>query len=217
MRTIKDIQYYPEDLVPYSVVRNHLRYDYGDAEDLIESYVASATDYLQQLTNYTFCSSSPAQHEDGLDAEGEMLYVDVQALESTITVYLDASEIGYANFVDGMSGSWSLDSAFYRDNTGEWLELAGTEGHYIDTDTNPLEINLVDFEEPDDFTERKRNVLKFVFTGGSNVKDLPKQFTQAALLLVGHYDTTREAEHIGGLTTEIKEGVRRLVQSARRY
>lgn len=217
MRTVKNIQYYPEDMVPYSVVRNHLRYDYGDAEDLIESYVASATDYLQQLTNYTFCSSSPAQHEDGLDVDGNMTYTNESALNSTVTVYLDASEVGYANIIEGLSGSWTLDSAFYKDDTGSWSALAGTEGYYTDTDTNPLEINLVDFEEPTDFTERERNVLKFVFTGGSNVKDLPKQFTQAMLLLVGHYDTTREAEHIGGLTTEIKEGVRRLVQSVRRY
>ena len=51
--------YYPEDMVPYSVVRDHLRYDYGDAEELVKSYVASACDYMETLTNRVFCFLPP--------------------------------------------------------------------------------------------------------------------------------------------------------------
>ena len=53
--------------------------------------------------------------------------------------------------------------------------------------------------------------------GGDNVKDLPRQYRQAMLLLVGHYDSQREAEYVGGLTTEIKEGVQRLLATVKVY
>jgi hypothetical protein len=36
-------------------------------------------------------------------------------------------------------------------------------------------------------------------------------------MLVAHYDAHREAEYVGGITTEIKEGVQRLLGSVRRY
>lgn len=52
---------------------------------------------------------------------------------------------------------------------------------------------------------------------GTDWANLPMQYTQAALLLIGHYYNMREAEAIGGITTEIKEGVRRLVMSVRQY
>lgn len=52
---------------------------------------------------------------------------------------------------------------------------------------------------------------------GTDWADLPMQYTQAALLLIGHYYNMREAEAIGGITTEVKEGVHRLVASVRQY
>lgn len=52
---------------------------------------------------------------------------------------------------------------------------------------------------------------------GTRLDVLPKQYTQAALLLIGHYYNMREAENIGGITSEVKEGVRRLVASVRQF
>lgn len=52
---------------------------------------------------------------------------------------------------------------------------------------------------------------------GTDWADLPMQYTQAALLLIGHYYNMREAEVVGGISTEVKEGVRRLVSSVRQY
>jgi len=34
---------------------------------------------------------------------------------------------------------------------------------------------------------------------------------------VGHYDSQREAEYIGGLTSEVKEGVHRLMSTVKLY
>jgi hypothetical protein len=45
----------------------------------------------------------------------------------------------------------------------------------------------------------------------------PLQVLEAILLLVGHYYNQREAEHIGGITSTVKEGVDRLLISAKKY
>jgi hypothetical protein len=52
---------------------------------------------------------------------------------------------------------------------------------------------------------------------GTDWSGLPMQYTQAALLLIGHYYNMREAEAIGGVTAEVKEGVHRLIASVRQY
>ena len=67
MKINKNSNFYPEDMVPYSIVRDHLRYDYGDAEELVKSYVASACDYMETLTNRVFSSTTPEQHETAED------------------------------------------------------------------------------------------------------------------------------------------------------
>ena len=81
--------YYPEDMVPLTVVRDHLRYDYGDAEELIKSYVASACDYMETLTNRVFSSSTPDQHET---SEG-VYNASPAALEGSAVIYLDRYDI----------------------------------------------------------------------------------------------------------------------------
>lgn len=60
-------------------------------------------------------------------------------------------------------------------------------------------------------------VFRMTVSCGTDWADLPMQYTQAALLLIGHYYNMREAEAIGGITTEVKEGVHRLVSSVRQY
>tara|TARA_R110000851_G_scaffold79237_1_gene174574 strand:- start:4124 stop:5086 length:963 start_codon:yes stop_codon:yes gene_type:complete len=59
--------------------------------------------------------------------------------------------------------------------------------------------------------------IQIGLAAGTAYNGLPKQYYQAALLLVGHYYNMREAENIGGITSEVKEGVKRLVASVRQY
>ena len=59
--------------------------------------------------------------------------------------------------------------------------------------------------------------LRVTIEGGEPLTSVPRAYRQAALLLVGHYDTQREAEYTGGITSEIKEGVNRLLASVRSY
>ena len=71
--------------------------------------------------------------------------------------------------------------------------------------------NLVEYDEDMDAP------FRFEVMCGTAFADRPHQYVQAGLLLVGHYYNMREAEAIGGITTEVKEGVHRLVASVRQY
>ena len=82
----------------------------------------------------------------------------------------------------------------------------------------PLTIDASKLVLPADLnTEYDKDLFKFSFSGGDDVGTLPRQFRQATLLLVGHYDSQREAEYIGGLTSEVKEGVHRLMSTVKLY
>ena len=210
--------YYPEDMVPYSVVRDHLRYDYGDAEELVKSYVASACDYMETLTNRVFSSTNPDRHETGEDTYNE----SPTAKKALVTVWLDRDEINKIQTLRNITGDFLTVSGMYYDNTGTWVELPTTDAQFDDIefrlDSYPPQIDMTNFQAPEDlYDKRDYDLYRFTLTGGDNVKDLPRQYRQAMLLLVGHYDSQREAEYIGGLTTEIKEGVQRLLATVKVY
>ncbi len=218
MRIKTNSNYYPEDMVPYSIVRDHLRYDYGDAEELVKSYVASACDYMEALTNRVFSSTNPEQHETG---EGTF-DVSPTAKKGNINIWLDKDEIDHIQTLRNLTGDYLVSSGLYYNDQGVWAELPTTGTQFDDIefrlDSYPPQIDMTNFTPPADlYTKRDYDLYKFVFTGGDNVRDLPRQYRQAMLLLVGHYDSQREAEYVGGLTTEIKEGVQRLLATVKVY
>ena len=224
MKTNIEHNYYPEDMVPYSVVREHLRYSEGDAEELIKSYVASACDYMETLTNRVFCSSSPDLHENDLYNQ---VVVD-PALSASVTVYLDEADLCNVQYLRGITGTWTYDdtSLLYLHEDGQWLSMAGgatwegvsdfDKAHVI-TETYPIALDWTEAGLPSDLNKRGKNVFKMTLTGGDNVRELPRQFRQALLLLVGHYDMHRETEYLGGVTSELKEGVKRLISTVKVY
>ena len=91
----------------------------------------------------------------------------------------------------------------------------------IVTTSYPIWIDIHEGCEQQDVVDNgadyDRDFWKLHLTAGTAFLNLPKQYKQAALLLVGHYYNMREAENIGGITTELKEGVRRLISSVRQY
>ena len=224
MKINKNSNYYPEDMVPYSVVREHLRYNAGDAEELMKSYITSACDYMETLTDRVFCSTTPDLHENNLYNQVD----PVDALSATATVFFDVDELNKVHYLRNITGSWTYQdvSLLYLHEDGQWVSMAGGGGSagvddytkaYVMTDTYPIAIDWTEVGIPSDIHPRGKDVFQITFNGGDNVKDLPRQFRQAMLLLVGHYDTHREAEFIGGLTTELKEGVKRLINSVKVY
>lgn len=91
----------------------------------------------------------------------------------------------------------------------------------VDTNSYPIYIDIrkgLDVDEvEEDGTDFNKHFWKLHLTAGTALDTLPAQYKQAALLLIGHYYNMREAEVIGGISVEIKEGVRRLMASVRKY
>lgn len=213
MKIIKEHNYYAEDMVPYATVREHLRYGFGDAEVLVKEYIASACDYMETITNRVFSSSTPAPaHED---VAGD-LTVTPSALNATVTVYLDRADIGYIQTLRGITGNWAVTSIEYMNDADTWTTFNDAKARVRITGY-PVQIDFTEAEEPTDANEYGVDLYKVVLTGGDNVADLPRQYRQALLLLVGHYDMHREAETVGAVSNEIKEGVHRLLNSVRQY
>lgn len=213
MKTIVTQNYYAEDLVPLSIVRDHLRYEQGEADGLINSYLEAAMDYMLTVTNRVFCSSSPALHEDPTYA----LQSGDAAKLSTVTIYMDRYDVNEIQALRNITGSYVIDDIDYLNTSGNYVAYTDAKAKVRNTGY-PVQVDLTKSEAPQDLNEdQDYDLYKIVLTGGENVKDLPKQFTQAALMLVAHYDAHREAEYVGGITTEIKEGVQRLLASVRRY
>lgn len=213
MKINKNSNFYPEDMVPYSIVRDHLRYDYGDAEELVKSYVASACDYMETLTNRVFSSTTPEQHETAEDT----FNATPAALNGSAVVYLDENDILAIQSLRNVTGDWTVVSKEYLDENGTYVTLSDTKARVRNTGY-PIQVDFTDIEVPTDInTDQDYDLYRVTLSGGDNVKDLPRQYRQAMLLLVGHYDSQREAEYVGGLTTEIKEGVQRLLATVKVY
>ena len=200
-------------MLPKATVREHLRYGFGDAEALIDNYVEAACDYMETITNRVFSSSTPATtHED----EAGDLTVTPDALNATVTVYLDRGDLNAVHALRGITGTWTVTSIEYMNDADTYATFTDTKAR-VRLSGYPVEIDFTEATEPTDANEYDVDLYKIVLTGGDNVKELPHQYRQAMLLLVGHYDMHREAEVIGAVTNEVKEGVHRLLSSVRQW
>ncbi len=105
----------------------------------------------------------------------------------------------------------------YLDDTGTYVDFTDVKARVRNTGY-PIQIDFTGVDIPSDINaDQDYDLYRVTLEGGDNVKDLPRQYRQAMLLLVGHYDSQREAEYVGGLTTEIKEGVQRLLATVKVY
>lgn len=186
-----------------ALLRSHVRAIDNSEDDLLKIYLDAALDYMQELSDRLLGSH-------------------------TVVVNLDYDEaVHYHGVTIPKCQDISNDLAIkYRkkDNTMSTDVLAsGTDAitglDYIwQRNRYPAIINLRNL--PDKLTEHSdfdEDFVELTFTAGTALASLPKQYRQAALLLVGHYYNMREAESIGGITTELKEGVSRLIQSVRQF
>lgn len=193
------------DATAKTLLRDHVR-AIDDSEDtLIKVYLDAAIDYMQELSNRVLGSSS-------------------------VEVYLDKDEIQKGDIIIPKCQNVSSIAIFYRkkDNTyssditnshtADYVAGATSDKYIVLKHRYPMIVNLRDILELlDEPSEFDRDLIKLTFTSGTSLDVLPAQYKQAALLLVGHYYNMREAESIGGITTEVKEGVHRLIQSVRQF
>jgi len=116
-----------------------------------------------------------------------------------------------------------LDDTNLEENTTNYLYFTANDGTDFDnviiTDRYPCYMDLREYKSAigDECSAHGDDFARAYITAGTDLIAIPKQYKQAALLLVGHYYNQREAENIGGITMEIKEGVHRLLQSVRHY
>ena len=176
------------DLLPLGIIRMHVR-ALDDSEDpLLGYYLDAAIDYLAQQTNRVLGSA-------------------------TATVVLDKDAASEVVSLHGLNDVTSVTVEYLKeDNTYETLDAS----EYVVHMAYPAKVDLTD-ATPDGISEKGDDVFRITVNCGMPLDCLPRQYHQAALLLVGHYYNQREAEVIGQITSELKEGVRRLIGSARQY
>lgn len=180
--------YTATDLLPMEIIRMHVR-ALDDSEDtLLAYYLDTAIDYLAQQTNRVLGSA-------------------------TASVVLDRDEASEVVRLHGLNDASALTVEYLKsDNTYATLDVA----NYSTQLAYPLTLDLTE-ALPSDISENDEDLYRVSVTCGAPLSGLTKQYTQAALLLVGHYYNQRETEVIGQITSELKEGVRRLIMSARQF
>lgn len=177
-------------IVPLNLMKEHLRVS-GTAEDtLITAYIDSAAEYVSSVANRSF------KYQYDLN----------------VYVYLDRGE-HYAKI--RRVSDLTMYQVRYKNDQGGYT-LMDPADYIFDGECYPAVIEIKN--EPSDITEDTNDAVYRVWLkGGESASALPKQFRLAMMLLVSHYYTNREAEYVGGITTELKEGVKRLLNTVRKF
>ena len=180
--------YTATDLVPISIARAHVRALDDTEDNLLDYYLQAAIDYLGQQTNRVLGTA-------------------------TAVAYIDLDEVDEVVKFHGLNDVTAITVEYLNDQ-GAYAALDASE--YTENLAYPCSLDLTD-AYPADLSSDTDNLFKVTISCGAALSTLPRQYVQAALLLVGHYYNQREAEVIGQITSELKEGVRRLVMSARQF
>ena len=179
--------YTATDLVSLDIVRAHVRALDDSEDNLLLMYLEAAIDYLAQATN---------RHLGSVAA----------------SVFVSRDEASEVVSLSGFNDIKTLAVAV-QSSPGTYTDLTANTDYTASVEY-PGTVDLTDHEPAGTVEEE---LYKFTITCGTPLADLPKQYRQAALLLVGHYYNQRETEVIGQITSELKEGVRRLIMSTRKF
>lgn len=181
----------PTELISLDLVKSHLRVENNDEDELITQYMASAMDYMQSVSGrlFKYTNYTPTIH----------LYIDKNEKIAQIRRATNL-KFSSARYINSDGGFTSMPADSYR----------------YSLEVYPCVVQVI--QEPSDLSDlHYEGIYRFTFTGGELVSTLPNQFKIAMLMLVSHYYTNREAEYVGGITTELKEGVRRLMNTVKRF
>jgi hypothetical protein len=197
------------------LIRSHVRAIDDSEDDLLQLYLDAAIDYMQELSDRVLGASDVVVTLDYNEASRPVMIPKCQNAGSTVTIKYRkddqtwSEDVLSATIPDPESPpDGTLPNPDYIEDL-EYLYLY---------DRYPVHVNVADLlKKTTDRSDFNQDFVQLAFTAGTALGSLPKQYRQAALLLVGHYYNMREAENIGGITVELKEGVRRLIQSVRQY
>lgn len=178
-------------LVSLNDMKDHLRVSGTEEDDLIKAYMDAACDYMSSVAGRTF------KYSGG---------------EANVYLYMSKDELyGTVRRADEIT----FYQARYKNDAGGYSTM-DAEDYVVNTETYPATFKIKNV--PDDITDDDTDATyRIWFKGGEDVSLLPKQFKIAMMLLVSHYYTNREAEYVGGITTELKEGVKRLLNTVKKF
>lgn len=186
------------------LLRNHVRAIDDSDDDLIKIYLDAAFDYMQSLTDRL------------LGTHDVTVLVDYEELEHRIelTGINDVTADGFSVKYRKEDGTYSTD--ILDDEATDYIDDLE---YLIIRDSYPPYLYFENLRDKVRDTDSKftKGFVKIECDAGLALTKLPRQYKQAALLLVGHYYNMREAEVIGAISMELKEGVQRLMASVRQY
>lgn len=188
-----------------TLMRDHVRAIDNSEDDLLKVYLSAAIDYMQELSDRVLGSSTVVVYLDKDEVQnGDIIIPKCQDVSSVTLHYREKDNTYSGNVLD--------------EDGDDYIASIKAEDYIILSTRYPMVVNLSKIlDKLDEPSEFNRDLIKLSFTAGTALGSLPRQYKQAALLLIGHYYNMREAENIGGITTEVKEGVRRLMQSVRQF
>ncbi len=193
-----------------TLLRNHVRAIDNSDDELLKIYLDAAFDYMQTMSDRLLGSHDVRVYVDYSELSRGIILPTVNGVSDDFKVFYRKEDGTYSDdILSAETGDPASANADY---------LADLE-YVIIKDQYPPYLffkNLTELVNNKD-TQFAKGYLKITCTAGTTLSSLPMQYKQAALLLVGHYYNMREAENIGGITMEIKEGVRRLMASVRQY
>lgn len=193
-----------------ALLRSHVRAIDDSEDDLIKLYLDSAIDYMQELSDRLLGTHDVVvtlDYDEVIHHHGVTI-PKCQNIGSTLAIKYRKKDNSFSNDVTAATLAENAPNPDYLED----FEYIWQKDRY------PALINLRNLPgELNEHSKFDEDFVELTFTAGTALASLPKQYKQAALLLVGHYYNMREAENIGGITTELKEGVRRLIQSVRQF
>jgi len=180
-------QVVPDQFIPEIIVRKHLRLYDETESDVIAYYMKAAISMVESRLSMIFRSN---QEETVVSFGTSQFEIKLRGL------------VMFNNILE----------AKYYSTDGTYKSIPSYTFQNV---SYPYVIHID--EIPSDLEMSGDQTFKFTMSGGALPSQAPNQALEAILLLVGHYYNQREAEHIGGVTTMVKEGVDRLLASAKKY
>lgn len=153
--------------------KNHLRVDITDDDDLIESLIVLARRYCEGVSNHRFITQTWDIFMDAFPGGDEFI------LPKSLSPLASVTHIKYTD-EDSNQSTFSSDS------------------YVVDIYSDPGRIKLMDDADWPSDTLYEINAVEIqVVVGYGDDADVPREYKQALLLLVGHWYENREHTVIG--------------------
>ena len=165
----------------------HLRVDINDDDTLIESLILLARRMSEGISNHRFVTQT--------------WDIFMDAFPGSDTIHLPKS----------LSPLSSVTHIKYTDEDDNESTFADSN-YVMDTYSDPGRIKLdKDSNWPSDTLTELNGVVIRVVVGYGNPADIPQEFKQAIMLMVGHWYEYREQVTVGEVAREIPMGVEALL------